>query len=242
MSRGQRAVQSSAWRRRVQGLACARQVQSKTGEELPGLCWQFGCTQVQLLGSARAVNSVVAVPTSTDPMGILKSTQEFKAPGADKEHTSAVRGGGRDPGVRRPGSGLGRPTLLLRGYSLINNLCFLIFTIFHKSLVKNCDRPSISTLTIDRPSISTLTNRPIGYSQPTEPTTLVKCRRFGRLAVTDRSVGHGRYRRSVRFHLRDNTVDIDDRFGYIYGELRSIIDRRLSIKIVLSVEPMTPVY
>jgi len=35
-------------------------------------------------------------------MGILKSTREFKAPGADKEHTNEVRGGGRDPGVRRP--------------------------------------------------------------------------------------------------------------------------------------------
>ena len=51
-----------------------------------------------------------AVPTSTDPMGILKSTREFKAVGAGKEHTSAVRGGGRDPVVRRPGSGLGRLT------------------------------------------------------------------------------------------------------------------------------------
>ena len=51
-----------------------------------------------------------AVPTSTDPMGILKNTREFKAPGAGKEHTSEVRGGGRDPGVKRPGSGLGRPT------------------------------------------------------------------------------------------------------------------------------------
>jgi len=59
---------------------------------------------------ARVANSVDVVPTSTDPMGILKSTREFKAPGAGKEHTSAVRGGGRDPGVRRPGSGLGRPT------------------------------------------------------------------------------------------------------------------------------------
>jgi len=35
-----------------------------------------------------------------DPMGILKSTREFQAPGAGKEHTSAVQGGGRDPGVR----------------------------------------------------------------------------------------------------------------------------------------------
>jgi len=66
--------------------------------------------QLQLLGSARAANSVVVVPTSTDPIGILKSTREFKAPGEGKEHTSAVRGGGRDPGDRRPGSGLGRPT------------------------------------------------------------------------------------------------------------------------------------
>jgi len=51
-----------------------------------------------------------AVPTSTDPMGILKDTRDLTAPGAGKEHTSEVRGGGRDPGVRRPGSGLGRPT------------------------------------------------------------------------------------------------------------------------------------
>jgi len=95
----------------MQGLACARQIQSKAGERLAGLRWQFGCTQLQLLGSARAVNSVVVVPTSTDPMGILKSTREFKEPGAGKEHTSAVRGGGRDPGVRRSGSGLGLPTV-----------------------------------------------------------------------------------------------------------------------------------
>jgi len=72
-------------------MACARQVQSKVGEGLAGLCWLFGCTRVQLLGSAGAANSVVVVPTSTDPMGILKSTQEFKAPGAGREHTSAVQ-------------------------------------------------------------------------------------------------------------------------------------------------------
>ena len=85
---------TSGQARGVQGLVCARQVQNKAGEGLAGLCWQFGSTQVQFLGSARAANSVVVVPTSTDPMGILKSTREFKAPGAGKEHTSAVRGGG----------------------------------------------------------------------------------------------------------------------------------------------------
>jgi len=36
------------------------------------------------------------------------------------------------------------------------------------------------------------------------------CRFVGRLALADRSVGHGRYRWSVRFHLR--TVDIEGRF------------------------------
>jgi len=40
-------------------------------------------------------------------MGIFKNTQDFKAPGAVKEHTNEVRGGGRDPGVKRPGAGLG---------------------------------------------------------------------------------------------------------------------------------------
>jgi len=40
-----------------------------------------------------------------------------------------------------------------------------------------------------------------------------RCRQFGRLALTDRSVGQGRYGQSVRFHLRDNTVDIEGRFG-----------------------------
>ena len=38
-----------------------------------------------------------AVPTSTDPMEILKNTREVKASG----DTIEVRGGGRDPGVRR---------------------------------------------------------------------------------------------------------------------------------------------
>ena len=85
-------MQSSAWRRRVQGFTCAHQVQNKAGEELTGLCCQFGCIHLQLLGSARTVHSVVVVPTSTDPMGILKSTREFKTPGAGKEHNSAVRG------------------------------------------------------------------------------------------------------------------------------------------------------
>jgi len=77
-----------------------------------------------------------AVPTSTDPRGNLKSTQEFKAAGAGKEHTSAVRGGGRDPGVRRPGSGLGQPTARSKFF-----LAACIVTVTHE-WVAFCDRNS----------------------------------------------------------------------------------------------------
>ena len=78
-------------------------------EEASGQCAR-ACGALTRVRRARLWRAQQAVPTSTDPMGILKNTREFKAPGAVKEHTSEVRGGGRDPGVRRPGSGLGRPT------------------------------------------------------------------------------------------------------------------------------------
>jgi len=50
-----------------------------------------------------------AVPTSADPVGILRNARGFRAPGAGRGHASGVQGGGRDPGVGGPGSGLGRP-------------------------------------------------------------------------------------------------------------------------------------
>jgi len=54
-------------------------------------------------------------------------------------------------------------------------------------------------------------NRPVGWSRTIST--------VGSVAPTGR---HGRYRRSVRSHLRRITVDIDGRFGYTYEELRSI--------------------
>ena len=89
-------------------LACARQIQSVASEGLAGLRRQLECTQLQFLESARTASSVVVMPTPTDPMGFLKSTRDFRAPSAAKEHTNEVRGGGHDPGVRRPGAGLGQ--------------------------------------------------------------------------------------------------------------------------------------
>ena len=44
--------------------------------------------------------------------------------------------------------------------------------------------------------------------------------------LIDRSVSHGRYRRSVRLHLLEKTVDINGQFDYTYGELRLIVDHR----------------
>ena len=58
--------------------------------------------------SARTVDSVVVVPTPTDPVEFRKSTRDLKALSAEKEHTNEERGVGRDPGVRRPGTGRGQ--------------------------------------------------------------------------------------------------------------------------------------
>jgi len=38
-----------------------------------------------------------------------------------------------------------------------------------------------------------------------------RCRRSVDYFLIDRSIGHGRYRRSIRIHLLENTVDIDGR-------------------------------
>jgi len=43
----------------------------------------------------------------------------------------------------------------------------------------------------------------------------------------------GRYRRSIRIYLMENTVDIDGRCRFTYGELRLIVDGRLKIEIIL---------
>jgi len=59
-------------------------------------------------GSAGAGSSAVVVPTSTDPVEFRKSTRDLKALSAAKEHTNEEQGGGRDPGVRRPGAGRGQ--------------------------------------------------------------------------------------------------------------------------------------
>ena len=59
-------------------------------------------------GSAGTGSSTVVVPTPMDPLEFRKSTRDLKALSAAKEHTNEERGGGRDPGVRRPGAGRGR--------------------------------------------------------------------------------------------------------------------------------------
>jgi len=48
----------------------------------------------------------------------------------------------------------------------------------------------------------------------------------------DRSIGHGRFWRSIRLHHRKNTVDIDGHSDYTYEKLWSIVDCRLIIEII----------
>ena len=84
-------------------------------------------------------------------MGILKNTRDFTAPGAGKEHTSEVRGGGRDPAVRRPGSGHGREntTLAVVKYNLRRGVGLMKFLkmVLDPSpppLIARCVAPSTS--------------------------------------------------------------------------------------------------
>jgi len=60
------------------------------------------------LGSAESGSSAVVGPMPTDPVEFRKCARDLKALSAAKEHTYEERGGGRDPGVRRPGAGRGQ--------------------------------------------------------------------------------------------------------------------------------------
>jgi len=61
------------------------------------------------LDSAEAGNSAIVGPTPTDPpVELRKCARDLKALSAAKEYTDEERGGGRDPGVRRPGAGRGQ--------------------------------------------------------------------------------------------------------------------------------------
>jgi len=83
--------------------------------------------------SARTASSVVVVPTPMDPMEFRKSTRDLKAQSAAKEHSNALRGGGRDLCVRRPGAGPGQSTarsMFFRAAFIFNFSDFLFFFIF----------------------------------------------------------------------------------------------------------------
>jgi len=58
-----------------------------------------------ILGNAEVGSSAVVWPMTTDPVEFRKCAQDLKALNAAKEHTNEERGGGCDPGVRRPGAG-----------------------------------------------------------------------------------------------------------------------------------------
>ena len=70
---------------------------------------------------------------------------------------------------------------------------------------------------------------------------LFKCRYLS-TDLSTQSIDHRRYRRSIRIHLLENTVDIGSRCRFTYGELRSIFNGRLKIEIIFwSISSTTPV-
>jgi len=60
-----------------------------------------------ILSSAEVGSSAVVGPMPMDPVEFRKCAQDLKVLSAVEEHTNEERGGGRDPGVRRPGAGCG---------------------------------------------------------------------------------------------------------------------------------------
>ena len=59
-------------------------------------------------GSAGAGSNAVVGTTPADPVEFRKCARDLKASSAVKKHTVEERGGGRDPGVRRPGADRGQ--------------------------------------------------------------------------------------------------------------------------------------
>jgi len=126
MSRGQRAIKSSSGRfraRQARGYqgddsrssarnCCCRGVREQRA------AWSF-CLHLRTpWGSAgvremwrhraQAGSSAFVGPMPTNPVEFRKCARDLKALSASKERTNEERGGGRDPGVRRPGAGRGQ--------------------------------------------------------------------------------------------------------------------------------------
>ena len=59
-------------------------------------------------GSAWAVSSAVVGPTPTDTVEYRECARDARTWSAAKEHTNEEQGGGRNPGVKRPGAGRGQ--------------------------------------------------------------------------------------------------------------------------------------
>jgi len=57
--------------------------------------------------------------------------------------------------------------------------------------------------------------------------------RYQSTDLSTRSIDHGRYRRLIKIYLPENTVNIDGRWGFTYGELRSIVDDGLKSEMIL---------
>ena len=81
-----------------------------------------------ILGSAETGRSAVVGPTPTDPVEFRKCARDLKALSTAKEYINEERGGGRDPGVRRPGAGRGQFPARSKIFRAAMHECFFFHT------------------------------------------------------------------------------------------------------------------
>ena len=87
-----------------------------------------------LASDTGAGSSAVVGPTPTDPVEFRKCARDLKTLSAARKHTNEERGGCRDPGVRRPGTGHGQlparsKIFVAAGICFVLLFCFRFFLI-----------------------------------------------------------------------------------------------------------------
>jgi len=111
-----------------QGAAVARAWTVKRGATIADLASEF---LARMSGSAGAGDSVVVVPTPTDPAGIRRCARDLKTWSATQKNTNVERGGSRDPGARRPGAGRGQLPARSKIFRAISIPSFFVISFFH---------------------------------------------------------------------------------------------------------------
>jgi len=100
-----------------------------------------------ILGSTETGSSAVVGPIPTDPVEFRKCARDLKALSAAKEHINEERGGGRDPGVRRPGADRGQLPARSKIFRAAMHQLTVLFSCSEYEMYSNlltCDFPQLN--------------------------------------------------------------------------------------------------